>query len=104
MLSSYLAHVLFGIKHITGLPGFYGNTVTMATRELCNNESILNSNLAHMFFVIIASMVSLVVLETLLPWQPKNCTVTQLFERILSAYLAHMYFEIIHIADIPGCY
>ena len=36
MLSSYLVHVLFGTKHITGC---YGNAVTMATKKLCNNSA-----------------------------------------------------------------
>ena len=39
MLSSCLVHVLFGTKHITGLPGCYGNAVTMATSKLCNNSA-----------------------------------------------------------------
>ena len=55
MLSSYLAHVLSRIKHITDLPVAMeiqlpwqqGN---FAITQL--NESILGSKLAHMFFVI----------------------------------------------------
>ena len=133
MLSSYLAHVLFEIKHRTGLCGCYGNAVTMETGWLSSenfsgtksivlqisfvmlifllfldqilggekplreqtawgcpcphpveesqtrgftitqfNESILSLNLA---------LVPLVVMGTLLPWQPENCAITP-FERI----------------------
>ena len=41
---------------------------------------------------------------TLLPWQPENCAITQLFKRILSSYLAHMFYWIKDITGLPGCY
>ena len=33
ILSSYMVHLFFVTKHITGIPGSYGSTVTMATKD-----------------------------------------------------------------------
>ena len=49
-------------------------------------------------------MVYLVAMETPLAWQPDNCTITQLSERLISSYLAHVRFGIKHSPGQPGCY
>ena len=44
--------MFLGTKHITGVPGCYGSTVTIATKDCSitqQYESILSSYLMHMF-------------------------------------------------------
>ena len=82
------------------------------------DDSILGSNLAHMFFVIIGSigplwlfwkhccilLVYLAAMEVLFPWQQGNFKINHWNESNLSLYLAHMFFVTIHMTDLPGCY
>ena len=50
------------------------------------------------------SWVYLTAMETLLPWQPENCAITQLCESDLISYLAHVFFGIKYVTGLPGCY
>ena len=52
ILSSYFAHMFLETRHILGVRGCYGTTVTMATNDCSITQqygSILSSNLMHMF-------------------------------------------------------
>ena len=52
ILSSYFAHMFSGTKHITGVPGCYGNTVTITTKNCSITQqygSVLSSYFMHMF-------------------------------------------------------
>ena len=43
-------------------------------------------------------------METLLPWQPDNCTITQLYEAFFDSYLEQVIFGIKHITVVAGTY
>ena len=43
-------------------------------------------------------------METLLPWQQANCTITPFCDSPISSYLAHMFLGEKHTTGAPGCY
>ena len=43
-------------------------------------------------------------METLLPWQPENCALTQFYVSILSPYYAYMLFGTKCVAGLPGLF
>ena len=50
------------------------------------------------------SLINLVAIEMLSTRQQENCAITQLYTSILNSYLAHMFFAMIYITGLPGCY
>ena len=73
ILNSYLTHMYFWIKHITGLPGCYGSAVTMAKIELCNKslkrkyfKCIFGRYVLCIYIIQYICLIYVVVMEALL--------------------------------------
>ena len=61
------------------------------------------SNLSHIPSLVESVLLAyLFAIEILLPWQPEKCAITQLYQNILSLYLAHPCNNMITV--LPNCY